>query len=133
MPLRISILEFVISGLATMVDDLPCPYFIPPGHCRASSEPSAAELVRTCCEPGYARGRCTRFPEDAAADSVRFVVSKDGEGVIEVRWARELDHEPAGAGLLRHPAERLDDPAMQAQAEAVIEAYLVRKGKWLKN
>ena len=116
-----------------MISALPCPYFIPPRTCHADSGGVDEAHARECCHPGYARGRCHRFPADSIADSVRCIVSKDEGGVIEVRWGRELNHEPVDAGVLRYPAEKLADAAMQSQAEAVAEAYLTRKAKWRKN
>ena len=116
-----------------MILALPCPYFIPPRQCLADPASVDAEMVRLCCEPGYARGRCERFPADSIADSARFVVARDEDGIIEVRWGRELNHEPVDTGTLRYPSEKLADAAMQRQAESVAEAYLARKAKWLKN
>ena len=116
-----------------MISALPCPYFIPPRACVVDSAAVSEDLVRECCEPGYARGRCERFPSDGPADSVRYVVSKDEGGVVEIRWGRELNHQPVDTGRLRYPEEKLADVAMQLQAEAVAEAYLARRARWRKS
>lgn len=68
-----------------------CPYFMPAvltdflraaraplgrvytGACHAGPEPAApADEMLEYCNFGYGRGLCPRFPDDAAADAVRF-------------------------------------------------------------
>lgn len=86
-----------------------------------------------CCNLGYARRCCDRFPDGEAPDAVRFTVSNEQEGIIQIRYALEKDHLPCGHGALAYdkshrsfvtpPADRV----LQRQAEAYVESYLRRK------
>src|SRR5262245_11528928 len=38
---------------------------------------SSVLLDLRCCNLGYARGQCSRFPNDGEADAVRFTISSD--------------------------------------------------------
>src|SRR5438270_4405060 len=103
-----------------------CPYFYPAGQiawphapklplgdaynglCHADpgrpADPDRAALT-DCCNLGYARGRCARFPMDAGPDAVRFSVVDDGEGFIRIYWVREKDHRPFDHGPLDYSRE----------------------------
>ena len=107
---------------------MPCPYFFPvaprqetewvrpprsplgvlyAGTCHAI--PDHPPVEDACCNFGYARGACPRFPDAAEADAVRFAQSPSGLLCI-----LEKDHRP----LRGVPADQLQDPILQAQAEA---------------
>src|SRR5215471_7433018 len=69
---------------------------------------------REVCNTGYARGRCSRFPENAEADAVRFSAGSDNR----IIWVLEKDHAPLRFG--NYPQEDLAS-TLQAQARAYLE------------
>ena len=81
-----------------------CPLFLPSSHfegyCDADREaPVPPETVRSCCNPGYARGLCARAAE-IEADAFRFLIGKRSFEGIEVAWSIERDHHPVAVGTL---------------------------------
>jgi len=70
---------------------------------------------REVCNTGYARGRCSRFPENAEADAVRFSAGSDNR----IIWVLEKDHAPLRFG--NYPQEDLAS-TLQAQARAYLES-----------
>ncbi len=127
-----------------------CPYFLPlrrlpdaevrgwrmplggtfAGECRAPGlqpAPTDEDQARSCCNTGYASGRCARFPGDAAADCVRFLIREEGEGSATVMYAFEKNHYPAGRGELKVPPK--NDGVLAAQAQTYWRSYLERKWK----
>ena len=110
-----------------------CPYFVPQqkaphpsrplpartplgalygGACDADAlhQPDADELY-DCCNVGYARGRCSHFPETAEADAVRFSLHRD-----KLLYVLEREHAPvrfgevpATAGVLAAQARAFSD------------------------
>jgi hypothetical protein len=108
---------------------MPCPFFLPirrldrgawvhpprlplgdpyAGECHA--DPTAPheppELhQRELCNCGYARYRCSHFPEDAAADAVRFSIVSDSGASVELIYVVEKDHAPAEHGRLVYVPE----------------------------
>lgn len=131
---------------------MPCPFFLPThrldcgawvrpprlplgdpyaGVCHsdpsAPVEPPEAHQ-RELCNCGYARYRCAHFPEDAAADAVRFSVVEDTAGRIELVYVIEKDHAPAEHGRLVYvqDADRLEGPhttgLLARQARAFLES-----------
>jgi hypothetical protein len=101
------------------------------GECHADPagphEPPEAHQ-RELCNCGYARFRCSHFPEDAAADAVRFSILKDSDGCTELVYIVEKDHAPAEHGKLTYWMEedRLDGPhtsdLLTRQARAFLSA-----------
>lgn len=80
------------------------------GECTAGcAEQPAESAQRDVCNNGYARGRCAHFPDDSAADAVRFSLAA-GERLI---YILEKDHAPleygeiAAATDLREPLASL--------------------------
>ncbi|MDX2149660.1 MAG: hypothetical protein SFV54_02920 [Bryobacteraceae bacterium] len=59
----------------------------------ADAAPRSADHQREVCNVGYARGRCTSFPEDAESDAVRF--AQRPEGVV---FILEKGHAPVSWG-----------------------------------
>lgn len=126
-----------------------CPYFVPmqrladnqlveswkmplggvfAGECRVTGvEPwrPGEERLRSCCNTGYAAGRCDRFPADAVADIVRWLMVEEWDGGARLRYVFEKDHHPAGQGLIDLPSQ--DDIALAAQAQSYFKSYLERK------
>ena len=87
------------------------------GGCTAGEgwEPSET-AQREMCNCGYARGLCSHFPEDAAADAVRF--SMAGERLI---YILEKDHAPVEHEELDNTAE-VHEP-LASLARAFRESY----------
>ena len=118
---------------------MPCPYFFPiaprqetewfrppraplgslhTGACHAT--PAHETVEAQCCNFGYARDVCPRFPADAEADAARYTHTPAG-----VLCVLEKAHRP-----LRHlPAEELTDPILRAQAEAFRRSDAVLSGE----
>ena len=103
------------------------------GECRAGAEcPPDDEALRTCCNLGYAGGRCPLFPV-SGPDAVRFSISSDSGDCIRVAYAVERNHWPHAHGALEYAPStgRLTvtclDVAIERQATVYIESYLRRK------
>jgi hypothetical protein len=106
------------------------------GACHAQPadivEPAEAQQ-RELCNCGYARGRCDRFPDNCAADAVRFSVTDDSPARLLVVYVVEKDHAPAEFGTLEYwiADARLDgsviSDVLALQARAFLESYLGRK------
>jgi hypothetical protein len=106
------------------------------GLCHADpaipADPDPAAL-KDCCNLGYARGKCARFPSTGGPDAVRFCVIGDADNLIRVYWVREQDHRPFDHGPLEYSraAEAFTvadvDAALQQQAHAYVASYLRRK------
>lgn len=102
------------------------------GECRADAaapfEPPE-EHQRERCNCGYARFRCSHYPEGAAGDAVRFSVLSDSSGRIEVIYAVERDHAPVEHGRLVYFREedRWEDASVSGlltrQAGAFVESH----------
>ena len=92
-------------------------------HARASSpfEPPE-EIQRDLCNCGYARGRCSHFPDNGAADAVRFSVTGDQDGRVTLVYILEKDHAPIEHGPV-DPARDAREP-LASQARAFVESYL---------
>jgi hypothetical protein len=139
-----------------------CPYFFPlrarpgsptlplgdwwQGACHAAAgepvEPPAGGDV--CCNLGYARGHCARFPEGAGADAVRFTIAapesapeggpeRTQGATVSIYYVAERDHRPFAHGALQYSVAEAalaglpDSPLLARQAEAYAESYLRRK------
>ncbi len=108
-----------------------------PGHERET--PSQEEL-REFCNLGYAEG-CGRLPREREWDSVRFAARAVGDAQngterrIQVRYACEREHRPAGSGTLEFDAfesrwvERHRDDRVQRMAECFLESFLDKRKK----
>lgn len=64
--------------------------------------------MEECCNTGYARGRCSRFPAAERTDAVR--ISRHNGGLV---WVLEADHWPVAYG--RYPADAPPSAAIEAQ------------------
>lgn len=100
-----------------------------PGH--EGVEPCDHEL-RDHCNLGYAVS-CSRIPKERLCDAVRFSVARDTGQKIELRFAFELAHCPAGDGMLAYDGSRAQwtsshaDPRVQKMAECYLQSYLLRR------
>ena len=107
------------------------------GACHASAsnltEGHHDDHQEECCNFGYARGRCDRFPGGAAADAVRFSVTDDTPTRLLVVYVVEKDHAPTEFGTLEYliADARLGGPliseVLAQQARAFLESYLRRR------
>ena len=94
-------------------------------------EPDAADL--SLCNLGYARGVCPRFPEETAADAVRFAVARHAGGSLQIYYVLERGHHPLEHGQLEfdftdaafHPA--LPETPFHQQARAYVSSFQRRK------
>jgi hypothetical protein len=97
------------------------------GECHARAAPEAA--AHDCCNFGYARDECRKFPKDALFDAVRFAITARDAETIQILYIFELDHRPCQHGLLTYHvsgrqltgAEGL--PLLEAQARAFVDAF----------
>ncbi len=93
------------------------------------------ERQRACCNRGYARQGCDRFPADAAGDQARFSAEPRPGGEIAIRYAIERNYYPAAHGTFVWSAEpgelrcetggdAPDRKVLAAQARAFLESFL---------
>ena len=105
------------------------------GVCRAA--PAAEWLpdphtLQQFCNFGYAREKCGRVPADAP-DAVRFGISKDRDGTVDIYWVVEKDHLPFAHGPLAYSRAEAEfrtahpDACVTQQAQAYVRSYLRRK------
>ena len=106
---------------------MPCPLFLPAnrqeGTCAA--DPGVAigeELLRICCQRGYARQKCTRA-DRIETDAVRFLIRKDSDGEVEVAWSLEKDHHPVAVGTVA-AGTSTGDATLDHQIAACVADYL---------
>jgi hypothetical protein len=113
-----------------------CPLFLPAspltsledlygGECAAGAGmPISADVLRWCCNAGYARGSCARAAQ-SEADAFRFVVKANHSGVVDVAWSSERNHHPVAVGTLAVDCNtRLTESMpLEKQARACAVAY----------
>jgi len=109
------------------------------GTCHASAsnltEGHHDEHQEECCNFGYARTHCDRFPGGSAPDAVRFSVTEDTPTRLVVVYVVEKDHAPIEHGTLdyRVSDSHLDGPVisevLMQQARAFLESYLRRRAR----
>lgn len=81
------------------------------------------ETLRTCCNYGYARGRCV-LAAAAETDSSCFILSRITDTAVTVRWSLERDHHPVAVGELEVPGQpQTPANALEAQAQAYASVY----------
>ena len=99
------------------------------GSCQAPAsgpfEPPE-EIQRDLCNCGYARGRCSHFPDNGAADAVRFSVTGDQDGRVTLVYILEKDHAPMEHGSIDEAATGVLEPTA-SQARAFVDSYLRRR------
>ena len=90
------------------------------GICRAvpaeDYEPDG-DLLVTGCNLGYARGQCTRLPDDAP-DAVRFSL----ESSHSMRWSLERRHFPEAHGTVARGTPTGRGTVLDVQVEACFRA-----------
>jgi hypothetical protein len=114
-----------------------CPPRMPLGDiysglcCAGPGDPNPPpEARQQLCNRGYARGECECFPPDTAADAVRFSITGEADGVIQMVYVIEKDHAPLEHGPLEFGdaltgAEGRD--VLAAQARAFVTSYRGRR------
>jgi hypothetical protein len=118
-----------------------CPLFVPAspltgftdlygGECAA--EPGAlipVDVLRQCCNAGYARGSCHRASQ-SDADAFRFLIKANRSGVVDVAWSSERNHHPVAVGTLTVDCKTgtTRTGPLESQARACAAAYLSQIG-----
>src|SRR5689334_11745773 len=103
------------------------------GTCAAEGtggEPISGDMLRRCCNIGYARGACERAGQ-SHADAARFLVKSDRGGIVEVQWSLERNHHPVAVGTLEIAVDRTagTEHPLERQARACAESCLRRLGR----
>jgi hypothetical protein len=100
------------------------------GNCSADTGAAVPiEVLRHCCNAGYARTSCPRAAM-IESDSAQFLVRSDDGTVIEVAWAIEKNHHPVAVGTLQvSAAEHPPEETLQHQARAFAMNYTRQKGR----
>lgn len=133
---------------------MPCPYFEPllaldkPTHpsarlplfdeydglCHAGAAPSPppTEARFRCCNHGYSRGACDRFPHAEMRSALRYNVVGHTHATLSVLCVEETDHAPSRVFNLTYDLVACvlhsdgTDERMRAQATAFCFSYLKR-------
>lgn len=98
------------------------------GACHADpaavAEPPEARQ-RELCNRGYARGLCSCFPPQAAADAVRFSVTGEEQGRVLLIYVLEREHAPVEHGRLEYCSGAVSgaEGRLAAQARAFVESF----------
>ena len=134
--------------LCYYTSEMSCPYFYPTesrggsalfplgdrwaGLCHTEPEQPAEPGDAKCCNLGYARGQCARFPDTAGPDAVRFTIAHDDAIGVRLYYVLERDHQPFAHGPLEYSFERgfspRPEPLLERQALAYVESFRRRKG-----
>jgi hypothetical protein len=102
------------------------------GFCRALPDDVHA-VSDACCNVGYARETCSRFPPGEGPDAVRVTISRHEPAGLSIYYVIERDHHPFAHGALEYsfPAgcfmTPLEPETVARQAYAYVESYLRRK------
>lgn len=90
------------------------------------------DVTRLGCNAGYARGKCSRFPEGARIDAVRFHVAAETGDELRLQYILEEAGWPREQGELRYSraAHAFTGGSvtgiMSRQAAVFMEGYLRR-------
>jgi hypothetical protein len=104
-----------------------------PGH--IGVRPSEEEL-KSGCNLGHAK-TCHRLPADRHADSVRFALGEERDGVVHVLFACDRAHLPASHGELLYEKasgtwlQRHDDACTQRMAECYLQGQMERRAGYV--
>jgi hypothetical protein len=114
-----------------------CPLFLPAsprgdlygGDCAADPVTINDDILRRCCNIGYARGSCRRAAQ-SDSDAFRFLIKANRDGVVDVAWSSERNHHPVAVGTLAvNCAVSIDETGpLERQARAFAIAYLRQAG-----
>jgi hypothetical protein len=118
-----------------------CPLFLPAsqlapleeiygGECAAQAGALIPiDVLRRCCNAGYARDACERAAQ-SDADAFRFLVKANRAGVVDVAWSSERNHHPVAVGTLAVDCRSAvtDVEPLERQARVCAAAYLRQIG-----
>ncbi len=104
------------------------------GVCRAGDDALAApqELRLRCCNQGYSRGICQRYPAQKPHSGMRYSVIRRSENALDVLCIEEQDYIPIWWREVKYliPDCRLEpeiaDSCIRAQILAFCRSYLDR-------
>lgn len=91
-----------------------------------------AELRFGCCNHGYSRGTCGRFPADEERSGLRYHLVKQTSATLEVLYIEERQYTPLRWQPVRYfmEGERMEpeiaDLCVRAQLLAFCRSYLKR-------
>jgi len=99
------------------------------GECAAEAGAIPDDVLRRCCNTGYARGACARAAQ-SDADAFRFLIKANRGGVVDVAWSSERNHHPVAVGTLAvNPApDTTETGPLERQARTCAAAYLRQIG-----
>ena len=92
------------------------------------------DVLRHCCNTGYARGSCQRAAQ-SDADAFRFLIKANRGGVVDVAWSSERNHHPVAVGTLTVDCRlgTAQTGPLESQARACAAAYLLQNGGQIGN
>jgi len=130
---------------------MPCPFFEPQavvsspqhpnarlplldeyeGTCHAAGDvfPVPFDLRFRCCNHGYSRGSCNRFPLTETRSSVRFNITRATSDFLELLYVEERDYAPLRWHSLCYSVQtevlepELSDSCARAQVLAFCRSY----------
>jgi hypothetical protein len=116
-----------------------CPLFLPAlplgdlysGECAAQAgTPVPVDVLRRCCNAGYARGSCA-WAAQADADAFRFLIKAKRGGVVDVAWSSERNHHPLAVGTLpvNCSVDTGKSSPLELQARVFAAEYLRHTGR----
>jgi hypothetical protein len=100
------------------------------GECAAEAGALVpVDVLRQCCNAGYARGSCQRAGQ-SDADAFRFLIKANRDGVVDVAWSSERNHHPVAVGTLvvDCKAGTAQTEPLERQARVYAAAYLRQIG-----
>ena len=124
---------------------MPCPFFEPQqvasdphdatarvplieeyeGSCRAGAVVQPVEVADRfrCCNHGYSRGNCARFPLDDARCAYRFHTVKSDGTSLDLIWIEERDYAPVRWESVRYSF--LDDSLTPQPFDICLRAQVI--------
>jgi hypothetical protein len=100
------------------------------GGCAAETDALIpVDVLRQCCNAGYARDSCGRAAQ-SDADAFRFLIKANRDGVVDVAWSSERNHHPIAVGTLTVDCRNrsMQTGPLELQARAYAAAYLRQIG-----
>jgi hypothetical protein len=104
------------------------------GCCHAGGDSSLApaDMRYRCCNQGYSRKICTRFPTGEDRATVRFSIERRTDTTLDLICIEESEYAPVRWYPLQYCFASADvepqtvDPCVRAQAVALSKSYLKR-------
>jgi hypothetical protein len=101
------------------------------GLCHTDPAQPVEPVDATCCNLGYARGHCARFPASAEPDAVRFTIAQHDAAGVQLYYVIERDHHPFAHGPLHYTYQdgfrSSSGELLERQAQAYVESFRRRK------